>query len=199
MGFRLLSVLLLSSEECIFNDVPVCLAWKPTESCSSFVSENSSTISLILAKVRVVFSRTVSVKKLKDSMSVEKSRKIGKHGFGSLHNLTRVRHQNEDILLGDRVHFIDEVALTSLNSLLRYVHSTYVQSKRYPSPCYVILVTGFYLYLPWQPLRNLFWAERKNIGTKMSYDLIANTRILWLGFLVFNLWRHLCSRLTSKL
>ena len=136
---------------------------------------------------------------LTDSMNFGESSKLEKHGFGSLHNITWSCYHNEDILLRHKLRFKNEDDLTSLSSFLRYVHSTYVQSKRYPSPCYVILVTGFYLYLPWQPLRNLFWAERKNIGTKMSYDLIANTRILWLGFLVFNLWRYLCSRLTSKL
>ena len=34
-----------------------------------------------------------------DSMNIGKSSQLGKHGFGSLHNLTRTGYHNKNILL----------------------------------------------------------------------------------------------------
>ena len=54
-----------------------------------------------------------------DSMNTGESSQLGKHAFGSLHNLTWSCYQNEGILLRHWFRFTNEVDYTSLNSLLR--------------------------------------------------------------------------------
>ena len=53
-----------------------------------------------------------------NSMNIGKSSQLGKHGFGSLHNLRWTCYLNEDILLRDRLCFTNKVDQISLNSLL---------------------------------------------------------------------------------
>ena len=54
-----------------------------------------------------------------DSVNIGKNSQLGKHGFGSLHNLKWTCYLNEDILLRHWLRFTNEVVQISLNSLLR--------------------------------------------------------------------------------
>ena len=53
-------------------------------------------------------------------VNIGKNSQLGKHGFGSLHNLNWPCYLNEDILLRRWLRFINEVDQISLNSLLRF-------------------------------------------------------------------------------
>ena len=84
-----------------------------------------------------------------DSVNIGENSQLGKHGFGSLHNLKWTCYLNEDILLRHWLRFTNEVDQISLNSLLRFLRLKFEKfgpGRKVYVPCAPDPATSIYKY-----------------------------------------------------
>ena len=100
-------------------------------------------------------------------MNAEKSKHFRKHGFGSLYNLNWASYHNEDILLQHWLYFINEVDLTSLNSLL---HRTFdIFAKQLCKTDLILIKFNF------KCVKYLLCVDKTHFGSITTQDKVANT------------------------